>query len=77
MVYNIFHNYLFRPLFKTIFRFYTLGFESNISYIHIRSSEEEGRMSKYDFFRFTIIPLPSIDTMVIVSDRYSTSMSYK
>jgi hypothetical protein len=46
---------------------------------YIRSSEEKGQMSKYDFFflRVSIIPLPSIDTMVIVLDRYLPLVSCK
>jgi len=34
-------------------------------------------MSKYDFLWVTIIPLPSIDTMLIVLDRYSPLVSCK
>ena len=41
MEYNIFHNYMFRTLFKVIFRFYTLGFENNVSYIHIYYIDDE------------------------------------
>jgi len=32
----MFHNYMFRPLFKAIFRLYTLGLESNVSYILVQ-----------------------------------------
>jgi len=37
----MFHNYMFRPLFKTIFRLYTLGLESNVSYIQIYYIDDE------------------------------------
>ena len=37
----MFHNYMFRPLFKTIFRLYTLGLESNVSYVQMYYIDDE------------------------------------
>jgi len=37
----MFHIYMFRPLFKAIFRLYKLGLQSNVSYIQIYYIDDE------------------------------------
>ena len=41
MVYNMFHNYMFRPFSLAIFRLCTLGLESNVSYMQIYYIDDE------------------------------------
>jgi len=41
MLYNMFYNYMFRPFSLGHFRLYTLGLESNVSYIQIYYIDDE------------------------------------